>query len=237
VIEGVDASIDENDPMRERKCIVTGAGLPEARLVRFALAPDGRVVPDVAAKLPGRGIWVAADREAIAKAVEKHLFARAAKTSAVADAALPGLVENRLLARMLDLIGLARRAGDLVLGFDKIETALRGPRPPAVLIEAADAGADGTRKLKAAAQAKGIYPFVIGCFSSAELGLALNLPNVVHASLKSGRLAEGLIFEAGRLAGFRPLKSWSWSQYEGRPENAVADGFGVGMKGTDERDR
>jgi len=226
---------DVGDRMRERRCIVTGDVLPEARLVRFVAGPDARVVPDVEAKLPGRGIWVRAERDAIAKAVAKNLFARAAKANVTADAALPTLVEERLIARAFGLLGLARRAGDLTLGHEQVEKALRSGKPPAVIVEASDASPDGTRKLRAAALANGIYPFVIGCFSAPELSLALGLPNVVHASLKSGRFAEGLIFEAERLAGFRPLKPWLWSGYEGRVDSAVTDV--VGMKGTDERDR
>jgi len=70
---------------RERRCIVTGEVLPEARLLRFVLAPDGQVVPDVEAKLPGRGLWVSADRTILAQAVAKRLFARAAKAQAAAD--------------------------------------------------------------------------------------------------------------------------------------------------------
>jgi hypothetical protein len=119
------------------------------------------------------------------------------------------------------LLNLARRAGDLTLGHDKVEQALRGKKPPALLIQASDAAADGERKLRAAALASGVYPFVIGAFSNAELSLALGLPNVVHASLKSGRLAEALIFEAERLAGFRPVNSWRWQGYEGRPGDAA----------------
>jgi hypothetical protein len=200
---------------------VTNEVLPEARLVRFVVGPDARIVPDVEAKLPGRGIWVRAERETIAKAVEKKLFGRAAKANVTSDAELPALTEERLVARMFALLGLARRAGDLTLGHEKVEQALRSPRPPAVLIQASDASPDGERKLRAAALANGIYPFVIGCFSNDELSLALGLPNVVHASLKSGRFAEALIFESERLAGFRPLNSWRWQGYEGRPDNAV----------------
>jgi predicted RNA-binding protein YlxR (DUF448 family) len=222
----LDASIEADDAardttvLRERRCIVTGEVLPEAKLIRFVVGPDACIVPDVAAKLPGRGIWVRADRASVAKAVAKNLFARAAKAQVSADAGLPALAEDRLVAHMLSLLGLARRAGDLTLGFDQVEKALRGPRPPAVLIEAEEVAADGTRKLKAAALASGVYPFVIGCFSSAELGLALGLMNVVHASLKSGRFAEALIFEAERLAGFRALKSWVWTGYVGQDTRA-----------------
>jgi uncharacterized protein len=236
----------EKTALRERRCIVTGDVLPEAKLVRFVVGPEARIVPDVEAKLPGRGIWVRAERECVAMAVKKQLFARAAKANVAANAELPALTEQRLVARALALIGLARRAGDLTLGAEKVEKALRGPKPPAVVIEAADASPDGTRKLKGAALAKGVYPFVMGCFSADELSLALGLPNVVHASLKSGRFAEALIFEAERLAGFRPLKSWLWTGYEGRPDSASSSGAlgrkenagapGVVMKGSDERD-
>jgi len=114
---------------------------------------------------------------------------------------------------MLDHLGLARRAGDLTLGFDQVERALRGPKPPAVIIEAADAAKDGRRKLQAAARANGIVPFVIGSLSAAELSLALGRSNVVHAALKSGRIAERLVFDAGRLNGFRPLKLWTWAGF------------------------
>jgi predicted RNA-binding protein YlxR (DUF448 family) len=219
--DDIEAESDGKGAMRERKCIVTGEVLPEARLVRFVMGPDARIVPDIEARLPGRGIWVRADRDTVAKAVEKKLFGRAAKASVTADANLPALVETRLAARMMSLMNLARRAGDLTLGHAKVEEALRGARPPAVLIQASDAAPDGERKLRAAALASGVYPFVVGCFSNDELSLALGLPNVVHASLKSGRLAEALIFEAERLAGFRPINSWRWQGYEGRPGTAA----------------
>ena len=200
---------------RERRCIVTGEVLPEARLVRFVIGPDGAVVPDVEAKLPGRGMWVSAGRAAIAKAVSKNLFSKAAKGPANATAALPEQTEDRLVDRMLGLLGLARRAGELFLGFDQVEKALRGQNPPPLLVEAAEAAADGRRKLQAAATAKGHVPFVIGCLSSAELSLALKRENVVHAALKPGRIAERLIFEAMRLEGFRPLRAWVWEGFSG----------------------
>jgi hypothetical protein len=201
---------------RTRRCIVTGDVLPEGRLLRFVAAPDSHVVPDVEARLPGRGLWVRADRAAIAEAVAKRLFSRAAKASVVADADLPERSEARLVERMLAHIGLARRAGELTLGFDQVEKALRGEgkvRPPAVIVEAAEAAPDGQRKLQAAARASGIVPFVIGAFTNQELSLSVGRENVVHAAVKPGRIAERLIFEAGRLAGFRPLRPWVWAGF------------------------
>jgi predicted RNA-binding protein YlxR (DUF448 family) len=200
---------------RDRRCIVTGEILPEARLLRFVRAPDGDIVPDVEAKLPGRGLWVRAERAAIVQALAKRLFAKAAKAEVRPTADLAERAEARLVERMLAHLGLARRAGELILGFDSVEKALRSANPPPTIVEATEAAPDGRRKMQAAAMATGIVPFVINVLTNAELSLALGRANVVHAALKPGRIAERLIFEAGRLNGFRPLKPWIWEGFSG----------------------
>ena len=205
-----DADIRAHLGARARRCLVTGDVLPEGRLMRFVAAPDGQVVPDVEAKLPGRGLWVRSEREIVDRAVAKHLFARAAKAPVAADAGLADRTEELLARRMLSQLGLALKGGEAILGFDAIERALRSDTPPAVLIEAVEAAADGGRKLQSAAVAKSLVPFVIGCFSTDDLSLALGRANVVHAALKPGGKAERLVFDAGRLSGFRPLSSWKW---------------------------
>jgi predicted RNA-binding protein YlxR (DUF448 family)/ribosomal protein L30E len=201
--------------MRVRRCIATGQIMPEARLVRFVLDSQGSIVPDVEAKLPGRGYWISADRSAIERVVTRRLFAKAAGKDVNASADLAARTEIGLVRRMLSYLGLARRCGDLVLGFDRIERQIRGTEPPAVIIEASDAGADGRKKLHAAAKAAGYIPFVIGAFSNGELSLSLGRENVVHAAVKPGRIAERLIFEAARLKGFRLLNPWVWDGFSG----------------------
>jgi predicted RNA-binding protein YlxR (DUF448 family) len=190
--------------MRERRDIVSGEIMPEARLIRFVAAPDGAVVPDVAASLPGRGLWVSASKAAIAKAVEKKLFSRAAKAQLHADGDLAERAEQALVRRMTGDLGLARRSGGLVLGFDNVERALDAPRPPAVLIAASDGAADGKRKLRGMARRREPHIAVIECLTSAELGLALGRENVIHAAIQAGGLATRLILDAERLKGFRP---------------------------------
>ncbi|MBS0280056.1 MAG: RNA-binding protein [Proteobacteria bacterium] len=194
----------EGTMQRERRCIVSGEVMPDSQLVRFVAAPDGQVVPDVAAKLPGRGLWVSATRKAVTLAVEKKLFARAAKANVTAAADLAERTEKALVTRMLGDLGIARRSGALVLGFDNVLRALDSARPPAVLIEAIDGSGDGKRKLYNAAHARGMKPQVLECLTSAELGLALGRENVIHAAVQPGGLAERLIFDAERLQGFRP---------------------------------
>src|SRR5438874_9800053 len=92
----------EERAMRERRCIVTREVLPESRLVRFVVGPESEIVPDLAAKLPGRGIWVRADRSILERAVAKNLFAKAAKTNVRVPAELAVTVEALLVKRMQD---------------------------------------------------------------------------------------------------------------------------------------
>jgi len=195
--------LDETDELRERRDIVSGEVLPESRLMRFVADPDGHVVPDAAAKLPGRGLWVEASKAAIDKAVEKKLFSRAAKAQVTATADLAERAEKALVTRMLGDLGIARRAGSLLLGFDNVLRGLQGPKPPKLLIEAFDGSSDGKRKLYAAAHRLELGCVVIESLTSAELGLALGRENVIHAAVQPGGLAERLTFDAERLCGFR----------------------------------
>jgi hypothetical protein len=213
-IEGPGDDEDKMSASRTRRCILSGEVLPEARLMRFVASPDGQVIPDVEAKLPGRGLWVRAEKAAIVAAIKRQAFSRAAKAQMKAPPDLVTQAETRLVERIQDYLGLARRAGDLILGFDQVERALRSGSPPPLIVEASDAAPDGTRKLQGAAIASGIAPFVLRALTNAELSLAVGRANVVHAALKSGRIAERLIFDAGRLAGFRPLPSWVWPGFQ-----------------------
>lgn len=202
------ARTGEADP-RERKDIVSGEVLPEARLIRFVAGPDGAVVPDLARKLPGRGLWVEATREAVATAVRKGLFSRAAKARLTAEPELPDLVERLLARRCLEQLGLARREGVLISGFEKSLAALKGGRA-AWLVEASDGAADGRNKLMAAARRQVPEPQVCAAFSGEDLSLALGLENAIHLVLLAGRRAERWTDEVRRLAGFRPLLPESW---------------------------
>ena len=184
--------------MPERKCIVSGEVRPQAELIRFAISPDGVVVPDLAENLPGRGIWVSARREMLAEAVSKGRFSRAAKAKVKAEADLVDEVGAQLVERCLDLMGLARRAGKLVAGFEKVR-GLVGGGEAAVIIAARDGAADGRRKISRLAEGLPI----VALFSGQELSLALGRENVVHAALTSGGLADRFLNETVRLAGFR----------------------------------
>lgn len=195
---------------RERRCIVSHESLPDAKLIRFALAPDGTVVPDVAAKLPGRGAWVRADSVSIEAAARKQMFARAFKCEARSAADLVQQTESLLMRRCLDQLGLMRRAGAIAIGATRVESAIRG-KPALILIEAADGAEEGREKLM------GLHiglwsapPPAVGCFDAADLGVALGRARVIHAGLLQERMATGWAADIGRLAGFRAIVPSSW---------------------------
>lgn len=195
---------------RERKCVATGEALPEARLVRFVAGPDAALVPDVAAKLPGRGVWVTATRQAIELAAKKGAFARSLKAQAKAPPDLADRTEALLARRCLDLLGMARRAGAIAMGFAAVEAAIRN-QPPQMLIEASDGESDGRDRL--IRLAFGLWraePPLCGAFTGAELGMALGRDRVIHACLLQERLAQAWAAELGRLSGFRPIVPSSW---------------------------
>ena len=182
----------------ERRCIASGEVRPKDALIRFATGPDGAVVPDVAERLPGRGVWVSADRVSLEKAVKTGVFSRAFKASVIAPDDLTDRVASLLASRVLDHVGFARRSGQAIAGFMTVDKWLR-EGCVAVLFAASDGAQGGASKLKALAPE---LP-VLELFTSDELGAAFGRSHVVHAAIAAGSLADTIRRETGRLAGFR----------------------------------
>ncbi|WGV15110.1 RNA-binding protein [Fuscovulum ytuae] len=187
---------DQDGP--ERKCIVSGQSQPKAGLIRFVIGPDAMVVPDVLARLPGRGIYVAADRAAIDKAAAKGLFSRAARQPVKVPDGLSDLIEAQLLRRVIDLVSMARKAGAAVTGYEKVKDWLEKGQA-SLLLQASDGSERGKTKLH---PPDGEDSF-IGCLSSGELGLAFGRERAIHAALAAGGLERRVVEEAARLAGIR----------------------------------
>jgi predicted RNA-binding protein YlxR (DUF448 family) len=190
----------------ERFCAASGAVRPVAEMIRFVAAPDGRVVADLKRRLPGRGIWVTATRQALATALERKAFGRGLKQEVKADAELIEATERLIETDVLQALSIAHKAGKVAIGFAKAEAALDRGRV-AGLIHAGDAAADGSRKLDArlrpGIEAGGTEVPVIVDFTSAQLSLALGRPNVIHAALLAGRESETFLARMRRLDHFR----------------------------------
>lgn len=193
---------------RVRRCIATQEVQPEAGLIRFVADLDGLLFPDPAARAPGRGVWVAANRQALTQAIAKNAFARSLKRSVRLPEDLIERTVTGLRQRCLNHLSLARKAGELVIGSDQVAAALRAAAP-SWRIEACDGSADGRGKLDGLARAWGGVP-TAGCFTGVEMGMALGRDVVVHAVLLPGRLAESWTTDIRRLAGFVPLVPDDW---------------------------
>ncbi len=184
----------------ERRCIATGESQPKGGLIRFVTGPEGQVVPDILGKLPGRGIYVAADRAALETAVAKKLFARAAKQPVTLPEDLVALTDQTLARRVIELISMARKAGEAVTGFEKVKDWL-SKGEAAYLIQASDGSGRGKDKLHSP-PGKGTF---IGCLTSSEIGLAFGRDYAIHAALAAGGLGNRVVEEAARLSGLRDI--------------------------------
>ena len=194
------------DPDRVRLCIATRQELPPDELIRFVLGPDTTIVPDLARRLPGRGVWVKATRAAVELAVKRGLFAKSLKTFAKVDKELPDQVEKLLAIEARQALSLANKAGLISTGFSKVEIALEKGQAVA-LITASDASADGAgklaRKFKAIRSAAQLEAPILQELSTAELNFAIGGSNVVHAALAGGGLGRRVILCFRRLGQFR----------------------------------
>jgi len=181
----------------ERRCIVSGDSGPRGGLIRFVVGPGAVIVPDLAGKLPGRGIWVSADRAALDRAVQKRLFARAARQPVTVPEGLADLVEALAARRLVELLSLANKAGQAVAGFEKVREML-GQGRVAVLVQAADGSARGKTRLRRPDNAAHV-----GCLTAAEMGLSFGREHVIHAAVAAGGLSRRVVEEAAKLARLR----------------------------------
>jgi predicted RNA-binding protein YlxR (DUF448 family) len=190
----MDGIEEETGP--HRRCIATGAVGSIDSMIRFVVGPDQQLVPDIEGRLPGRGLWLSARRDVVNSAVTKAVFAKAARQKLVVPPDLADLLEKLVRRRCLDLLGLARRAGQGLSGYDKVRAELKAGRG-AVLLAAQDGARDGISKICVLAPR---LP-VVTLFTSAELGQAFGRDHTVHGVILPGKLAQRLLVEAMRLAG------------------------------------
>lgn len=173
----------------ERRCLATGEMKPRTEMIRFVIGPDHSVVPDLSENLPGHGLWVTASPESIRLAVQKNLFAKAAKEAARPAPDLPDIVARLLRKRCCEFLGLAKGAGIAVLGEAQTETALRAQKL-ALYLHAPDA----TRMLDNRFD-------ICECtlLSRDEMGAAFGYDQIVYAGISPHGLTEKLKLELNRL--------------------------------------
>jgi predicted RNA-binding protein YlxR (DUF448 family) len=205
IAERQDIELDSGPRARaaERLCVATRTVRPVSDLIRFVVGPEGDAVPDVKRRLPGRGIWVTATQEALDEAIRRKAFARGFKREVRLPSDLVARTERQLERAALDALAVAGKAGLVAAGFAKTEAVLEHGDAVA-LLHAAEASPEGIRKLDSALRRGPGGPLpVIGFLTSAQLDLALNRPNVVHAALLAGPVSETFLARCRRLERFR----------------------------------
>jgi uncharacterized protein len=182
----------------QRRCIVTGELRDRGTLVRLVVAPDGAIVPDIAARLPGRGLWLTPRRDIVDRAVAKRMFARVARRPVAASPELADRIESLLARRCCDALGLARRAGLAAAGFERVSEAARRGRA-GLLLFALDGAEGGYRTLAALRRDLPLARVL----TAAELGGAFGRERIVHATVAGGPLCRRLLIDLSRLVGLR----------------------------------
>lgn len=198
----------------ERRCLASGETRDPSEMVRFVLSPEAVVTPDIQGKLPGRGAWVSSDRASLEQVIAKKGFQRGFKGKAVIEGDLVALTQRLLERRVLGLITMARKASQIAMGSDQVQSMAREVAI-AFRIEASDGSQDGRGKIRTLAKAINRElelpdPIVVGCFTAEQIGQALGRESIVHAAIKPGKLAKSLKLDVARLSGFRDLVPADW---------------------------
>jgi predicted RNA-binding protein YlxR (DUF448 family) len=213
------ASVDETHldsgprtakPGTARMCALTRQVRPVDELIRFVVAPSGDVTPDLKRKLPGRGLWISASRSALADAIKRGTFAKGFKREVRLSPSFAEDTERLMVAGAVEALAIAAKAGQVVAGFAKVESALKRGEATA-LIHASDGAADGIRKLDGLTGPRALtlsdgfqggFP-ILTVLTSAELDLALGRANVIHAALLAGPAGKTFLSRCHALARFR----------------------------------
>lgn len=183
----------QNDP--ERTCIITREVRPKEALIRFVVSPEGKLVADLTGKLPGRGMYVGCSKLLVAEAIAKRAFSKAAGAQVHIPDGFLNSLEQLMARRVGEALSMARKAGQVITGFEKVEDACKSGKTEA-LIHAEDAGADGLKKL-------GFYAGPVFANLPRELiSQVVGRENAVHVAITHGPAAQFFITEARRFALF-----------------------------------
>lgn len=185
-----------------RRCVATGQILPIGQMIRCVAGPDNALIADLSETLPGRGLWLSANRAALRMALAKNAFSRAARCKIQVADDFEQRTCELLARRTLQMLGFARKAGVAVCGRAKVDALARAGKI-GVLLAASDGAPDGRGKLERLTRAAAPGAAYVSVLGAAELGLAFGREHVIHAAIAPGRLADRFLREANRLSGFR----------------------------------
>ncbi len=200
-----------------RNCAVSRKPARPDDLIRFVVGPDGTLVPDLARRLPGRGVWVGATRALVLAAMQRKVFSRSLKQAVAVSDDLPDLIERLMIKRLAEAVSLANKAGLLVSGFARVEELIEKGRA-IVLLHASDGSAGGAakleRKFRALRDSGRAEQAIVTGLTGPELDLAIGRSNVVHAAASEGGASRRILQEAARLRRYRSGEPTSAPEFD-----------------------
>lgn len=187
----------DEEGKQQRCCLVTREKLNKSEMIRFVISPEDMVVPDLSGRLPGRGMWLKANENVLNTALQRRIFSRASQRQVRIPEDLSIMIKIGLRRRIIEALGLARRAGQVTYGFVKVREKLAKNRVGAIL-QAVD-GSDEERK-RLLSGVKDLPVVII--LSAKELGKVFGREHVVHVAIEAGSLASRIRWDSNRLTGF-----------------------------------
>lgn len=182
----------------QRMCIACRKSQDKKELLRFVLAPDGRIVIDYRQHLPGRGTYTCISLDCMALAVKKNSFRRqySQLSVPVEVADLQQQLQRALEQRISGLVKMARKSGQLLSGSNQVLDAFKKKSPPGLVVLADDITDAMGQKLAGIAQRMKI--FSIRLFDKETLGQMLGKDERSVIAVMTGPLATTLLSELHR---------------------------------------
>jgi ribosomal protein L7Ae-like RNA K-turn-binding protein len=140
------------------------------------------------------------EKQVVERSLKPAFFSRSLRQKVKVHEDLVERLPKMLRQRVLDHLGLARRAGQLTLGFEQVQARLRDGSA-GLLVSASDASEDGKRKLFGLAKAAETGCEIADFFSRDELSRAVGREGIVHLAVENGKLAATMIRDLQRLNG------------------------------------
>ena len=195
-------SLKKQKEKPQRSCLGCRQSRDRDALIRFVLSPQGELVADLEAKLPGRGAYTCVSAACLQAALKQRQFSRAFKREVVTATPdeMSGQVGDIMQRRILSYIGLANKAGQVVSGGSLVSDAIRSGHKPGLIMVAADVSEAIGEKIELLAAVHRIACFRI--MGKDDYGAILGKAPRSAVAIRTGGFVAQLTYEIERYRNF-----------------------------------
>ena len=186
----------------QRSCLGCRQSRDRDALIRFVLSPQGELVADIEAKLPGRGAYTCVSETCLQAAIKQRQFSRAFKrdVATATPAEMTGQVGGIMQRRILGYLGLANKAGQVISGGSLVSDAIRGGQKPGLVLVATDVSEAIGEKIELLAAVHRITCFRI--MKKDDFGAILGKAPRSAVAIRAGGFVAQLTYEIERYRNF-----------------------------------